>query len=86
MASFSGKNGKVIVGTSTLAEITHWTFQTRSENVAYGSSATGGFRRRVAGVKDGRGTIRGKLDPSDPTTDVFDEGDSVTLHRCTTAT
>ncbi len=79
MAIFSGKDGKVLAGTTTLAEITQWTFQTRSNNVAYGSSATAGYRRRVAGAKDGRGTIRGKLDPADPLTNAFEEGDTVTL-------
>jgi len=79
MATASGKDGKVVVGATTLAEITHWTFRTESNNVAYGSSATAGFRRRVAGIKDGRGTVRGKLDPADPLDSIFDEGDTVTL-------
>jgi len=42
-------------------------------------SSTGGFRRRVGGVKDGSGTIVFKLDPADPITDQLNEGDAVTL-------
>lgn len=79
MATISGKNGKVMIGDAALAEITDWTFHTTSVNHAYASSSTGGYRRRVAGVKDGSGTIGFKLDPDDPLTDAFDEGSSATL-------
>lgn len=79
MATISGKNGKVLIGTTALAEITDWTFHTTSVNHAYASSSTGGYRQRVAGVKDGSGSIGFKLDPADPITDDFDEGSSVTL-------
>jgi hypothetical protein len=79
MATISGKNGKVLIGSTALAEITDWTFHTTSVNHAYASSSTGGYRQRVAGVKDGGGSIGFKLDPADPITDDFDEGSSVTL-------
>jgi hypothetical protein len=79
MATISGKNGKVLIGSTTLAEITDWTFHTTSLNHAYASSSTAGFRRRVPGVKDGSGSIGFKLDPADPITDDFDEGSAVTL-------
>ncbi len=79
MATISGTNGKVMVGATTLAEITDWTFQSSSNNHAYASSSTGGFRRRIPGVKDGSGNIGFKLDPANPITNNFDEGSSVTL-------
>jgi hypothetical protein len=79
MATISGKNGKVLVDSTTLAEITDWTFHTTSVNHAYASSSTGGYRRRVPGVKDGAGSIGFKLDVADPVTDDFDEGSAVTL-------
>ncbi len=79
MATISGKDGKVMIGAAALAEITDWTFHTTSVNHAYASSSTGGFRRRVAGVKDGSGSIGFKLDPAAPITDDFDEGSAVTL-------
>jgi len=79
MATISGKNGKVMIGSTALAEITDWTFHATSINHAYASSSTGGYRRRVSGVKDGAGSIGFKLDPADPITDDFDEGSAVTL-------
>lgn len=79
MATISGKNGKVMIGATPLAEITDWTFHASSHNPAYASSSTGGYRKRVAGVKDGSGHIGFKLDPDSPITNNFDEGSSVTL-------
>ena len=79
MATISGKNGKVMVGEATVADVTHWMLTTTSNNPAYASSATGGFKKRVAGVKDAAGTIAFKLDPAAPITDDFDEGSAVTL-------
>lgn len=79
MATFSGKDGKVRIGSAEVAEITRWTFRTAAANASYASSATGGFRRRVGGVREGSGTIAFKLDPADPITDHLNEGQSVTL-------
>lgn len=79
MTTISGKNGKVMVGAAALAEITDWTLHTTSRNHAYASSSTGGYRRRVAGVKEASGTIGFKLDVSSAITNTFDEGSSVTL-------
>ncbi len=79
MATISGKNGKVVIGSAALAEITDWTFHATSTNHAYASSSTGGYRKRVAGVKDGSGSIGFKLDPAAPITSDLDEGSAVTL-------
>ncbi len=79
MATISGKDGKVMIGPAALADITRWTFNTTSNNPAYASSSTAGYRRRVAGVKDGGGRIAFKLDPADPVSDSLNEGDQVTL-------
>ncbi len=79
MALETGDDGKVMIGGGTLADITAWTFETFARNVAYASSATGGYRKQIVGVKDGRGTIQFKLDVSDALTDQFDEGSAVTL-------
>jgi len=79
MSVESGKDGKVMIGAAAIADVTKWTLRTTSSNVAYASSSTGGFRRRVGGVKDGSGTIVFKLDPEDPITDQLNEGDAVTL-------
>ena len=79
MSVVSGKDGKVMIGAAAIADVTKWTLRTVAGNVAYSSSSTGGFRRRVGGVKDGSGTIAFKLDVADPITDLLDEGDMVTL-------
>lgn len=79
MATLSGKDGKVVVGGTPLAEITAWTLVTSSRNPSYASSDTGGWKTRLAGVKDGRGMLRGKLDTASPITSQLDEGDAATL-------
>ena len=79
MSTISGKDGKVRIGAQDVAEITGWSLSTTSQNSAYASSSTGGYKRRVAGVKDATGNLRFKLDPANPLTTAFDEGDSVTL-------
>jgi hypothetical protein len=79
MATLSGKAGKVMIGVAELAEITRWTLTTVSNNPAYASSGTAGYKRRVAGVKDASGMISFKLDPADAITADLNEGDSVTL-------
>jgi hypothetical protein len=73
MAVISGKDGKVMIGAATVADITYWTFATSAQNPAYASSATAGHRKRVGGVKDGGGLIRGKLDLADAVTEDLNE-------------
>lgn len=77
MATFSGKDGKISDGSGDLADITRWTFTRTSNNHAYGSSSSSGFKRRVAGVKDGSGSIVGliQVGAAPPVA----EGDEVTL-------
>jgi hypothetical protein len=79
MATKSGKDGKVLIDSTALASITHWSLRTVSHNPAHASSATGGVKTRNAGVKDSSGTIRFKLDFTDPITSQFIEG-SLVLH------
>jgi hypothetical protein len=79
MATFSGKDGTVKVGDAELAEITYWSFHTLSANAAYASSSSGGYKKRVPGVKDASGQIQFKLDPADAITGVINEGANVTL-------
>jgi hypothetical protein len=68
MALETGDDGKVLIGGTPLADITAWSLETVARNVAYASSATGGFRRRLPGVKEGRGRIQFKLDVANPLT------------------
>jgi hypothetical protein len=80
MAGLSGKNGKVQSGGADLAEVTHWTFNPTSNNPAWHGSGGGGTKQRVAGVKDGSGTVDFKYDDADKIHDAINEGDSVTLN------
>lgn len=79
MATLSGKDGKVMIGGVALADITGWSLETTSANPAYASSSTGGYKKRLAGVKDAKGRMTFKLNAADPITDDLNEGDSVTL-------
>jgi hypothetical protein len=62
MAVESGKDGKILIGATPIADITGWEFDKECHTTRYGSSATGGFRKTVAGVKQGQGTIEFKWD------------------------
>lgn len=77
--AFSGKDGKVMIGATDLAHITSWSFNPVSNNPSWASSSTAGFKARVAGIRDGSGTIEGKYDKTDPIDDRIREGDCVTL-------
>lgn len=78
-AAISGKNGDVSISSTSISEVTQWTFTETSNNPAFASNKTAGFKQRVAGVKDGSGTIEGKWDPGDPATAVIEVGTLVTL-------
>lgn len=79
MATKSGKDGKVLIGATPLASITHWSFRTFANNPAHASSATGGVKTRDPGVKDASGEVTFLLDFTDPITDQLEEGALVTL-------
>lgn len=85
MAAISGKNGSVETtsgsggGDGAQTEITGWTFNTTSNNPSWASSTNPGYKKRVAGVKDGSGTVNGKYDSSNAIFDTFEPGVTVTL-------
>lgn len=60
MAVISGKDGTVSFG-SSVTDATGWSLSLTSNNPAYGSSDTSGYKKRVAGVKDWSGSYSGKL-------------------------
>lgn len=86
MATFSGKDGKVLSGAGLLADITHWRLKTIAKNVAYASSATGGHKKRLPGVKDAQGSFTFRLNAADAVTGQLDVGDVVTLKLYVDAT
>ncbi len=75
----TGDDGKVLIGGAPLADITAWSLETTTRSVAYASSATGGYRKRLPGVKEGHGRIRFRLDVASPLTNHINEGSAVTL-------
>ena len=79
MPMLSGQNGKVLVDGVGVANITRWKFATRTEGPSYASSATDGFRKRLAGVRHGSGIVRFLQDTVSPIQSQLTEGDSVTL-------
>lgn len=80
MSGFSGKGGKVKVGSTAIAEVTKWNFKPTSNNPSWGSSSSNGYKKRVAGVKDGSGSFDVKIDRSSLFLATVKEGDEVTLN------
>lgn len=85
MAAISGKFGNVKIGSTALFELTKWTFTRKVAVHKYASNATNGFKKAVAGVKDGSGSLGGEYDSSNRIDTQIDVGDSVTLLLYTTA-
>lgn len=79
MAAISGQYALVKIGASSVAECQGFTWTRTCILHAYASCATGGFKKRVAGTRDGNGSINGVFNPDDAPEDYFDEGDAVTL-------
>ncbi len=77
MAIESGKDGKVLIGATPIADITRWEFNKEALTSRYASSSTGGFKKTVPGVKAGSGTIEFKWDGAAASPIV--EGASATL-------
>ena len=75
----SGKNGKAMVGSDLVAHLTKWSFNPTSNNHAFASSETAGYKSRVPGVFDASGSIEGKFKVDDAVYDLFNPGDAVNL-------
>jgi hypothetical protein len=73
----SGKGGDVKIASTTIGEVLRWTFTKRVNSNRFGTSASGGFKRSVGGVKEGSGTISMKYDVGAANT--IAEGSAVTL-------
>lgn len=77
MAVESGKDGKILIGATPIADIVGWTFDKTANVDQFGSSSGAGFAKAVAGTKRGSGTITKKWDASAVSAIV--EGTSATL-------
>ncbi len=62
MAAYSGQNGKVLTGSTAIAEVTGWKFDPKCNIDKWASSTTPGSKKGVAGVKDGGGSFDFKVD------------------------
>lgn len=57
MAVESGKDGKILIGATPIAEIKKWTLDKKAHVSRWGSSSSAGYKKAVAGVKEGSGSI-----------------------------
>lgn len=64
MATYSGKNGKVKIGSSYLADVTKWSAEHKANVATFGSSDSNGWKKAVAGVEELTGDIEAKLTAS----------------------
>jgi hypothetical protein len=79
MSILTGKHGAVLANDIALAEITLWTFKTTRKHVAYCSSATAGFRRRLPSVREGSGRFHFVLNTAQPASAGLHDNAAVTL-------
>lgn len=84
MAIESGKDGKILIGATPIADITSWELDKEVRTNRFASSSTAGFKKTVAGVKQGQGTIEFKWDSAAASPIV--EGSAVTLKLYLNAT
>lgn len=79
MALMVGDDGKVFCGSTPLADITSWRFETSAAGVSYASSSTDGYRRRIVGARQGKGKFCFRVDAAAPVWGVLSDGSQVTL-------
>ncbi len=77
MATLSGVNGTVKVGSNAILGIRNWKLTTAAKLGDYVSNETGGYTARSVGAKDGNGSFTVNIDQSRYLP--YDEGDTVTL-------
>lgn len=83
---YSGKDGTVKIGSTDVAEIRNWKFNPKSNNPKYASNKTSGYKRTVAGVKEGSGSMSGAWDHAIDFLAVVDVGTSADLKLYTDTT
>ncbi|MBA4019557.1 MAG: hypothetical protein C0483_20530 [Pirellula sp.] len=75
----SGKDGKVLIGATPVADVVRWTFRSTAQSKAYASNATGERLRQVPGTRSGTGTVAFQLNAAAPATSPLAAGSVVTL-------
>jgi hypothetical protein len=71
----SGKTGTILIGATPISELRNWKATAKSNNAAFATNATPGFKRRVSGTKDIEVSFQMLDDPAG----TIAEGDHVTL-------
>ncbi len=85
-AGVSGSSGDVKIGSTSVAEVKKWTFNPKANVAKYASNKTSGYKKAIAGTKEGSGSLECVWDPAIPPTTTINVGTSVTLKLYTTAT
>lgn len=75
----SGKNGKILYGSTELSSVRKWSAKLNSNNPKFASSAAPGHKVSVAGVKEGSVTFEVVLDTDAAQYIALKPGDSTTL-------
>ena len=79
MAVESGKVGRILYGSSEIAEVRNWKFSASGGTKTYATSTTSGCQRTVDGTGSGTLSFSVVLDPASAIESVLDVGSLVTL-------
>ena len=88
MATLSGKDGELDIGSSTPIDFTDWTLTQGKNTETYAARSGGGAEETAAGLETGSGTISFMMNTETPIQSLISPGDLVTLtcfHRRTGA-
>jgi hypothetical protein len=77
MAVLSGKNGTLYLNGSEITPVVNWKLTAQSSNPEYAANDTGGWKKRVAGVRDASGSL--EIKASDDRHCPIEEGDAPLL-------
>jgi len=84
MAVLSGKDGTLYVDDAEVTPVSDWKLSVTSDNPDYVANDTGGWKKRIDGVKDSRGSFEAKVDSGGNCP--VEEGDAVTVELHVDAT
>ena len=74
-----GNQGKALLGSSTIAQLTKWSCEIDLGIVNYVAVSGAGWQRSVRGNKKASGSLTGKYDPDSPIDTVIDGDNLVSL-------
>jgi len=73
------KTGSGGSSTTDVPDVTKWTVNPKAENLAYASSSTGGWKKRMAGTLDVSGSIDVKCNDTDKIESFFKPGEKIAV-------